>query len=125
MATNDMNRKKYLDFCGTIAAAVMDKPFDDSDIVIVRHRDTRKWFGAVMELGGKAIVNLKCEPMEADFLRNAYEGVIPGYHMNKTHWNSVFLESDVPDEEIIRMTMSSFELTAKKPKRTKIKKKEV
>ena len=118
-----MTEKEFLDFCGTIAAAVTDSPFDDSDIVIVRHRDTRKWFGAVMKLNGKTIVNLKCEPMEADFLRNTYEGVIPGYHMNKVHWNSVFLESDVPDEEIIRMTMSSFELTKKKNKaRQKYKK---
>ena len=114
-----MTKTEYLDFCGTIAAAVTDSPFDGSDIIIVRHRDTRKWFGAVMELNGKAIVNLKCEPMEADFLRSAYEGIIPGYHMNKTHWNSVFLDSDVPDEEIMRMTMSSFELTMKKTKRQK------
>lgn len=114
-----MTRNKYLDFCGTIAAAVMDSPFDnDAESVVIRHRDTRKWFGLVMELNGKTIVNLKCEPMEADFLRAAYEGVIPAYHMNKVHWNTVFLESDVPDEEIYRMTMNSFELTSKKKKRS-------
>ncbi len=114
-----MTRQEYLSYCGTITAAVMDTPFDDGETVIVRHRDTRKWFGAVMELNGKTIVNLKCEPMEADFLRQAYEGVIPAYHMNKTHWNTVYLDSDIPDEEIFRMTMSSFELTKKKNKRKK------
>lgn len=117
-----MNKNEYLDFCGTIAAAVSDTPFeDDAESVVIRHRDTRKWFALVMDLNGKTIVNLKCDPMEADFLRKAYTGIIPAYHMNKTHWNTVFLDSDVPDEEIIRMTMNSFDLTSKpKPKKKKL-----
>lgn len=113
-----MTKNEYLEFCGTIAAAVSDTPFeDDAESVVIRHRDTRKWFALVMNLNGRDIVNLKCEPMEADFLRNAYEGVVPAYHMNKVHWNTVFLESDVPDEEIKRMTENSFGLTEKKTRR--------
>lgn len=113
-----MTKNEYLEFCGTIAAAVSDTPFDnDAESVVIRRRDTRKWFALVMELNGKSIVNLKCEPMEADFLRNAYIGVIPAYHMNKTHWNTVFLDSDVPDEEIKRLTLNSLELISKKPQR--------
>lgn len=113
-----MTKNEYLEFCGTIAAAVSDTPFeDDAKSVVIRHRDTRKWFALVMNLSGRDIVNLKCEPMEADFLRNAYEGVVPAYHMNKVHWNTVFLESDVPDEEIKRMTENSFGLTEKKTRR--------
>ncbi|MDE7278852.1 MAG: MmcQ/YjbR family DNA-binding protein [Oscillospiraceae bacterium] len=113
-----MTKNEYLEFCGTIAAAVSDTPFeDDAESVVIRHCDTRKWFALVMKLNGKDIVNLKCEPMEADFLRSAYEGVIPAYHMNKVHWNTVFLESDVPGEEIRRMTENSFELTSKKKQR--------
>jgi len=113
-----MTKNEYLEFCGTIAAAVSDTPFEnDAESVVIRHRDTRKWFAIVMELNGKTIVNLKCEPDEADFLRSAYEGVIPAYHMNKTHWNTVFLDSDVPEDEIVRMTMTSFKLTIKKAAR--------
>ncbi len=113
-----MTKNEYLEFCGTIAAAVSDTPFEnDAESVVIRHRGTRKWFAVVMELNGKTIVNLKCEPDEADFLRSAYEGVTPAYHMNKTHWNTVFLDSDVPEDEIIRMTMTSFKLTVKKPPR--------
>lgn len=112
-----MTKNEYLEFCGTIASAVSDTPFEnDAESVVIRHHDTRKWFALVMELNGKIIVNLKCEPLEADFLRTAYNGVIPAYHMNKVHWNTVFLNSDVPDEEIRRMTLNSFELTAKKKK---------
>ena len=63
---------------------------------------------------GGYIVNLKCDPQEAELLRKLFSGVTPAYHMNKTHWNSVRLdESDVPDEELRRMTMNSFELTRK------------
>lgn len=115
-----MTRDEYLEYCGTIVGAALDKPFpDDKDSVAARHIDTLKWFGLVMLLDGKDIVNLKCEPMEAEFLRSAYSGVIPAYHMNKVHWNTVFLASDVPDDEIFRMTMNSFELTAKRKKRIK------
>ncbi len=112
-----MTRSEYLDFCGTIAAAVSDCPFEnDAESVVIRHRDTRKWFGIIMELNGKTIVNLKCEPMEADFLRAQFAGVTPAYHMNKIHWNTVYLDSDVPDDEIKRMTMNSFYLTEKNTK---------
>ena len=110
-----MTRDEYLEYCGTIVGAVMDKPFRNDDYsTVVRHIDTMKWFGLLMLLDGKDVVDLKCDPMEAEFLRSAYSGVIPAYHMNKVHWNTVFLDSDVPDEEIFRMTMNSYDLTAKK-----------
>ena len=117
-----MIREEYLEYCKTIAGAVLDKPFpDDNTSVVARHTDTLKWFGLIMLLDGKDIVNLKCEPMEAEFLRSAYSGVVPAYHMNKVHWNTVFLDSDVPEEEIFRMTMNSYDLTAKKKKSPKQK----
>lgn len=113
-----MTENEYLEFCGTIAAAVSDTPFDnDAESVVIRRRDTRKWFALVMEPNGKSNVDLKCKPMEADFLRDAYTGVIPAYHMNKTHRNTFFLDSDVPDEEIKRMTPNSPELITEKPRR--------
>lgn len=113
-----MTKKEYLEYCGTIAAAVSDRPFEnDAESVVFRHSDTLKWFALVMELDSGTVVNLKCKPMEADFLRSAYKGVTPAYHMNKTHWNSVYIESDVPDDEIRRMTMNSFCLTARKTKK--------
>ncbi len=110
-----MTKEEFLEFCATIGGAEADRPFDESfDTWVVRHADTRKWFALLMPHDGQYIVNLKCEPMEADFLRKAFRGVTPAYHMNKTHWNSVYLESDVPREEIERMTLGSFALTDKK-----------
>lgn len=43
-------------------------------------------------------ITLKLEPMEGDFLRSQYEDIIPGYYMNKTHWNSVKADGEVPDD---------------------------
>ena len=113
-----MTREDFLEFCRTIGGAEADQPFgEDFSSWVVRHENNRKWFALLMEHDGKDIVNLKCDPQEADFLRSVFKGVVPAYHMNKTHWNTVYLVSDVPDEEIRRMVMSSFHLTEKKTRR--------
>lgn len=55
-------------------------------------------------------MNLKCEPYKAAALREFYESVIPGYHMNKLHWNSLFLDASIPENEIIKMIDHSYSL---------------
>ncbi len=114
-----MERADYLDFCRSIAGASIDQPFeDDFYSTVVRHTDTGKWFAVLLEHGGREFVNLKCEPLEAEFLCSAYAGVDPGYHMNKRHWISVYFgASDVPDALVRELTMASFRLTARKPGR--------
>ncbi len=113
-----MTRQEYIDFCNTLIGVTMDYPFESSPTALaVRHKDTKKWFALMMEHNGKDIVNLKSDPMQSDFLRSVYEGVTEAYHMNKVHWNTVYLDSDVPSEEIERMTMESYHITEKKKKR--------
>lgn len=58
-------------------------------------------------------INLKCDPLEALALRDVFESVIPGYHMNKKHWNTVILDGSVPDAEIERMIDRSYGLVVK------------
>lgn len=112
-----MTKEAYIEFCKNIGGAQVDQPFDnDFESTAARHSDTKKWFALIMEYQGKTVVNLKCDPIESDFLRNVFKGVIPAYHMNKVHWNTVFLESDVPDGELERMTLVSFGLTDKRKK---------
>ena len=43
-------------------------------------------------------ITLKLDPLEGDYFRKQYEDIIPGYYMNKTHWNSVKADGEVPDE---------------------------
>lgn len=110
-----MTKEEYLAYCRSLKGVLIDQPFQkDRTSYIARHEATGKWFGLITELEGKFIVNLKCDPQEALFLRNAFEGVIPAWHMNKEHWNTVYLESDVPKEELERMTEESYRLTSGK-----------
>lgn len=55
-------------------------------------------------------VNLKCDPQEAVMLRDIFPAVIPGYHMNKLHWNTVKLDNSIPYREILRMIDNSYNL---------------
>jgi predicted DNA-binding protein (MmcQ/YjbR family) len=66
-------------------------------------------------LTGAAAVqlNLKCDPQEALFLRDMFDAVLPGYHMNKTHWNTVLLDGSIPRGEIERMIDRSYGLVVK------------
>jgi len=59
-------------------------------------------------------INLKCDPEEAFHLRDIFEAVIPGYHMNKTHWNTIILNGSIPKGEIERMMDNSFMLVVSK-----------
>ena len=112
-----MTKQQYIEHCRSILGAEVDQPFDDDfDTWVARHSDNRKWFALIFNVKDRPAVNLKCDPMEADFLRSVYDGVAPAYHMNKTHWNTVYFDADVPDEELIRMTETSFALTKTKKK---------
>ena len=55
-------------------------------------------------------INVKADPDLIDFWRKAYEAVIPGYHQNKKHWNTVILDGSVPDGEVKRMIAESYDL---------------
>jgi predicted DNA-binding protein (MmcQ/YjbR family) len=59
---------------------------------------------------GKPIVTLKCEPNFGNLLRQEYPHIVPGYYMNKEHWNSVYLEGDVPDDILKQMIDMSYGL---------------
>lgn len=121
-----MTKDEYLDFCANIGGADVDQPFDkDFESSVARHSDSKKWFAVILKFKEQWVVNLKIDPMEAELLRKIYEGVIPAYHMNKVHWISVILDSDVPREEIERLTMVSFENTDKRKKIPKNSRKNV
>jgi predicted DNA-binding protein (MmcQ/YjbR family) len=54
-------------------------------------------------------LSLKCDPVIAMELRAEYESVLPGYHLNKTHWNTVMLDETIPDSELKKMISHSYE----------------
>ena len=62
-------------------------------------------------------INLKCDPIHAEILRETYASVIPGYHMNKKHWNTVICDGEVPTDEIYEMIDNSYDLVVKNLKK--------
>lgn len=58
-------------------------------------------------------INLKCDPDHAIELREQYDAVTPGYHMNKKHWNTVLLDGSVPVGEVLKMIDHSYEQVVK------------
>ena len=66
------------------------------------------------KMAGHYCINLKCDPDEAVMLRDIFPSVIPGYHMNKTQWNTVILDGSIPQGEIERMIDNSFKLVVSK-----------
>ncbi len=59
-------------------------------------------------------VNVKCDPDKALELREAYSAVLPGYHMNKKHWNTLILDGSLPDKLVRQLVLDSLELVAAK-----------
>jgi len=69
---------------------------------------------ALANLDGDPTVNLKCNPALAIELRERYSSVIPGYHMNKKHWNTIILDGSIPDKEVFAWIDHSYDLVKDK-----------
>jgi predicted DNA-binding protein (MmcQ/YjbR family) len=88
--------------------AVEDYPFGPDVLVL---KVVGKMFATLSETPGHAArMNLKCNPDEAVMLRDIFPSVLPGYHMNKRHWNTVVLDGSIPRGEIERMIDNSYSL---------------
>ena len=109
-----MNKKKIKEYCLTLPQAKEDYPFGP-DVLVFKIKN--KLFALMTTREGVERVNLKCDPEEAIILREIFEDVIPGYHMNKAHWNTVILSGSIPDGEIKRMIDRSYCLVVKKLKK--------
>ena len=110
-----MTAEELLDACRRFPDAFVDYPLDDP-IAVARRRSNRKWFAVLLDVHGRVCVNLKCEPERAELYRRVYQSVTPGWHMNKTHWNTVALKDDVPDQELLDMLAHSYGLVGPKRK---------
>jgi len=85
----------------------------------------KKMFALMPVEADPPTINLKCDPFHARLLRENYEAVQPGYHMNKKHWNTVTIDGAIPDDEVIEMVEESYALVLKgmsNPERDSVKK---
>jgi len=116
-----MIKQDLIEYCLTFPAAYEDYPFDgqpahsdDGVWTLIRHRTNKKSFAHIYERNGKLCINLKCDPIRSEFLRDMFNDIIPGWHMNKTHWNTIYIGGDVPHDEIYELIQHSYDLI--KPK---------
>lgn len=91
--------------------AIEDFPFGP-DVAVFKVRG--KMFATLGVEKELANMNLKCDPHEALILREMFSAVIPGYHMNKQHWNTLLLDSSIPPGEVQRMIDNSYQLVVAK-----------
>lgn len=115
-----MNLSEIREYFAQKRGSYEDFPFDESTLVI-KVKD--KMFALIGLDEDPLRINLKCDPVLAVELRQIYSSVIPGYHMNKTHWNTVILDGSIPQEVLLEMIDHSYQLVF--DKLTKKKKNEI
>ncbi len=102
-----MDLEEFREYCLSKPAATESTPFGE-DVLVFKVRDKIFALASLDEV--PATANLKCDPDRALELRDRYEDVQPGYHMNKKHWNTVTLGGEIPLRELHRMIDHSYEL---------------
>ncbi len=114
-----MTKRELIDYCLSHYECYEDYPFDEVTAVL-KLPSNHKMFALIAERNDAVYINLKCIPDEALELRNLFEGITEGYHMNKKHWNTVLPNSDMPFDLIEKMIGDSYNLV--KPKVKKVNK---
>jgi predicted DNA-binding protein (MmcQ/YjbR family) len=87
--------------------AVEEFPFDLVTLVV---KVAGRMFALVATGETPLRLNLKCDPLKAEVLREYYSAVLPGYHMNKRHWNTLVLDGSIPDDDLLAMIDESYAL---------------
>ena len=111
MHTREDALKYGLSFPNTYQEA----PFHDENWQLVRVKGSKKAFLWTYERDGFINLNVKVNPEWRDFWRQAYEAVIPGWHQNKEHWNTIILDGTIPDSDVKRMIAESYDLVTDSP----------
>jgi predicted DNA-binding protein (MmcQ/YjbR family) len=113
-----MDLAQFREYCLSKSRATEGTPFGP-DVLVFKVGSKMFALAALDEV--PTTVNLKCDPDLALELRDRYEQVRPGYHMNKKHWNTVEIETGIPDAELRKMIDHSYELVAKRAEKSRAK----
>ena len=89
--------------------SVLEYPFGEGTAV---YKTNDKIFAIITEKSDPLRLSLKCDPQLAVILREKYETVMPGYHLNKKHWNTIVLTGQLPWEEVQGLILHSYNLVA-------------
>ncbi len=105
-----MNIESFRDYCLGKKGVVETFPFGENTLVF---KVMNKMF-ALTDVDDFQSVNLKCDPEWAIELREKYAAIIPGYHMNKKHWNTVLIDGSLSDDFVQKMIDHSYKLVVSK-----------
>jgi predicted DNA-binding protein (MmcQ/YjbR family) len=105
-----MNIEELREYCLSKNDVSECFPFDEVTLVF---KVNGKMF-ALVNLDGELSMNIKCDPEKALELREHYPAVLPGYHMDKKHWNIVMIDGSIPDELLKEWINDSYNLVVKK-----------
>lgn len=102
-----MTHKEFEAHALSFEGARLEYPFGEGTAV---YKVGDKMFALVQEGSEPLRVSLKCDPQLAELLREKYETVLPGYHLNKKHWNTIICSGQLPDEEVFDFLSLSYQL---------------
>ena len=95
-----MNKEEIIKYCLTLENTYKDCPFpDDFESVTMKHLKNNKLY-----------LNVKTDPNYSDILRNTYDYIIPAYHMNKEHWNTIIVDEKVDNNLVKELIEQSYQL---------------
>lgn len=112
---NMLTREEVRQYILSQKGAYEDYPFGD-DVPVFKVAN--KMFALMNSDKEKVSINLKCEPSEALYLRDTFEAVTPGYHMNKKHWNTVIVDGSLSDNLVRELIDKSYALVFCKLKKS-------
>ncbi len=102
-----MKHKQVEEFILSMPNTKLDYPFGEG-VAVYKAND--KMFALIAEKSDPLRISLKCDPKLAEVLRDKYETVMPGYHLNKKHWNTIVLSGQLPREDIQALIQHSYSL---------------
>lgn len=105
-----MDHKAVEEYLLSMPGAKLDYPFGENTAV---YKVEDKMFALVAENKEPVQISLKCDPLLAETLREKYETVMPGYHLNKKHWNTIVLTGQLSWDEIKDLIRHSYDLVSK------------
>lgn len=110
-------REEALKYGLSFPETYTDRPFRDQNWQLVRYHGNDKAFLWIYERNGLINLNVKVDPEKAFFWRKVYSSVIPGYHQNKEHWNTILLDGSIPERDVKFMIAESYDLISDSPSR--------
>ena len=110
-----ITRDDALSYAMTFSNVYIDVPFRDTNWQLARVKGSKKAFLWTYERNGYINLNVKVLPENRDFWRDIYKSVIPGWHQNKEHWNTIILDGSIPEKDIKMMIGESYDIITDSP----------